>query len=289
MTPSRPSPRLKDAQLPEGALPGLYQELVLTTRQLYHQCKLVHADLSEYNILYHDSHLFIIDVSQSVEHDHPSAFDFLRSDITNIEEFFGRLGVTCLGLRRTFDFVTRERLSPGGDGEPVSDEEILTNWLRNPELNEDRSPHERVGEDGDGDIRQASLSKHEDSVFLHSYIPRSLNDVLDPERDIAAVSRGEAQQLIYANTLGIVNENIVDVVPGEHNPSVSQDNSSEPEDEDSDEGDSDAPIDGDQRRKPRGHRFEDKEAKKVRNQIEFISVGQLNSIAPTGTKKDDQS
>ncbi|KAF4577215.1 protein kinase rio1 [Pleurotus pulmonarius] len=259
-----PSPRLKDAQLPEGALPELYQELVLTTRQLYHECKLVHADLSEYNILYHDSHLYIIDVSQSVEHDHPSAFDFLRSDITNIEEFFGRLGVTCLGLRRTFDFVTRERLSPVGDGEPVSDGEILTNWLRNPEPSEAISPHERVGEDGDGDIRQASLSKHEDSVFLHSYIPRSLNDVLDPERDIAAVSRGEAKQLIYANTLGIVNENVVDVVPGSHNSSVSQDDSSETEDEDSDEGDSDALIDGDQRRKPRGHRFEDKEAKKER-------------------------
>ncbi|KAF7422527.1 protein kinase rio1 [Pleurotus ostreatus] len=259
-----PSPRLKDAQLPEGALPGLYQELVLTTRQLYHQCKLVHADLSEYNILYHDSHLFIIDVSQSVEHDHPSAFDFLRSDITNIEEFFGRLGVTCLGLRRTFDFVTRDRLSPDSDGEPVSDAEILTNWLRNPEPREDGSPHDGVGEGGDGDMRQASLSKHEDSVFLHSYIPRSLNDVLDPERDIAAVSRGEAKQLIYANTLGIVNENVADVVPGGHDSSVSQDDSSEPEDEDSDEGDSDAPIVGDQRRKPRGHRFEDKEAKKER-------------------------
>ncbi|KDQ25738.1 hypothetical protein PLEOSDRAFT_1085159 [Pleurotus ostreatus PC15] len=259
-----PSPRLKDAQLPAGALPGLYQELVLTTRQLYHQCKLVHADLSEYNILYHDSHLFIIDVSQSVEHDHPSAFDFLRSDITNIEEFFGRLGVTCLGLRRTFDFVTRDRLSPDSDGEPVSDAEILTNWLRNPEPREDGSPHDGVGEGGDGDMRQASLSKHEDSVFLHSYIPRSLNDVLDPERDIAAVSRGDAKQLIYANTLGIVNENVADVVPGGHDSSVSQDDSSEPEDEDSDEGDSDAPIVGDQRRKPRGHRFEDKEAKKER-------------------------
>ncbi|KAF9489384.1 RIO1-domain-containing protein [Pleurotus eryngii] len=284
-----PSPRLKDAQLPEGALPGLYQELVLTTRQLYHQCKLVHADLSEYNILYHDSHLFIIDVSQSVEHDHPSAFDFLRSDITNIEEFFGRLGVTCLGLRRTFDFVTRDQLSPGGDGEPVSDAEILTNWLRNPEPSEDRSPNEYVGEDGDGGIRQAFLSKHEDSVFLHSYIPRSLNDVLDPERDVAAVSRGDAKQLIYANTLGIINENVADGVPGGHDSLVCQDDSSEPEDEDSDERDSDTPIDGDQRRKPQGHRFEDKEAKKVRNQIRFISVSQLNSIAPTGTKKDDQS
>ncbi|KNE92100.1 hypothetical protein PSTG_14481 [Puccinia striiformis f. sp. tritici PST-78] len=105
-------------------------------RIMYHQCKLVHANSSEYNILYHDDHLFITDVSQSVEHDHPSAYDFLRSDVrlkSACEKTFAewrrgwwscklcpsiyqkqdppRLGVPALGLKQTFDFVTDKSIS----------------------------------------------------------------------------------------------------------------------------------------------------------------------------------
>jgi len=104
-------------------------------RKMYHQCKLVHADLSEYNILYHESHLYIIDVSQSVEHDHPSAFDFLRNDIKNVEDFFGRLGVRCLGLRRCFEYVTKEKLS--GSAEEEGD--VLVRWLEEGDVQEQAS------------------------------------------------------------------------------------------------------------------------------------------------------
>eukprot|EP01051_Picozoa_sp_SAG22_P001665 SAG22_NODE_68_length_22846_cov_32.458258_8_plen_88_part_00 len=65
----------------------------------YHEAKLVHGDLSEYNILWHRKQLWFIDVSQSVEHDHPSAFDFLRKDCENITAFFRAKGwVVCPGL-----------------------------------------------------------------------------------------------------------------------------------------------------------------------------------------------
>ena len=37
---------------------------------------------------YHHGRVVVIDVSQSVEHDHPNSLDFLRMDITNITEFF---------------------------------------------------------------------------------------------------------------------------------------------------------------------------------------------------------
>ena len=47
-------------------------------RTMYHSCRLVHGDLSEYNILYARGQLLFIDVSQSVEHDHPRALEFLR-------------------------------------------------------------------------------------------------------------------------------------------------------------------------------------------------------------------
>lgn len=32
---------------------------------------------------YHDGHAYVIDVSQSVEHDHPHALEFLRKDCHN--------------------------------------------------------------------------------------------------------------------------------------------------------------------------------------------------------------
>ncbi len=46
-----PSPRLKDAVIPKNLLPDLYAELLIAMRRIYHSCRLVHADLSEYNIL----------------------------------------------------------------------------------------------------------------------------------------------------------------------------------------------------------------------------------------------
>jgi hypothetical protein len=43
----------------------------------------------------------------------------------------------------------------------------------------------------------------EDSVFFKSYIPRTLNEVYDPERDLEAVKKGG--KTIYSDTIGIVN------------------------------------------------------------------------------------
>ncbi|TFK64642.1 RIO1-domain-containing protein [Pluteus cervinus] len=297
------SPRLKDANLSVSECSGLYAELVLNVRKMFHQCKLVHADLSEYNILFHDSHLYIIDVSQSVEHDHPSAFDFLRNDIKNVEEFFGRLGVKCLGLRRCFEFVTREKVSEAS-GE--SEESVLQKWL---EETNDETPLETMGGnmEGDEDTISAAL---EDAVFLKSFIPRNLNEVYDPERDAAKLRAGEGDKLIYAKTIGLIPTSQKDASRSieetqestevkfeaveekggqqqqqgredrgrgrgnEEGGSGSQDEEEGESEEDEEENSEDeAPllisVDGEERegfaeRKPRGHRHEDKEAKKER-------------------------
>ena len=45
----RASPRLKDATIKDYA--SLYLDLVKIVWRMYHKCKLVHADLSEYNIM----------------------------------------------------------------------------------------------------------------------------------------------------------------------------------------------------------------------------------------------
>ena len=75
-------------------------------RDMYAKARLVHADLSEYNILYDGGHLCLIDVSQSVEHDHPNALEFLRKDCHNINEFFRKCSVAIMTVRELFDFVT---------------------------------------------------------------------------------------------------------------------------------------------------------------------------------------
>jgi hypothetical protein len=51
----------------------------------------VHGDFSEFNILYHKGHCYVIDVGQSVEHDHPSALEFLKRDCINVNRFFKKL------------------------------------------------------------------------------------------------------------------------------------------------------------------------------------------------------
>lgn len=275
----RASPRLKDAQIPQSSFPALYAELILTTRRMYHECKLVHADLSEYNILHHvdsiakpeplspntpqtkdstgeggdhQGHLCIIDVSQSVEHDHPHAFDFLRSDLRNVEDFFSKRGVRCLGLRRAFEFVTKDSFESEG-GDSLALESRLQE--EQPEsLEEDLAP-EHASENG-------KSQADEDSVFMRSYIPRTLNEVYDPERDVGALNRGEGEKLIYKDTIGIVTPKETKVrFEGEDEHSNSEDDESE----DSDPEGEDVEGEGGpkQDRKPRGHRHEDREAKKV--------------------------
>ena len=43
-----------------------YREVLLLVRDLYQKASLVHGDLSEYNILFHNAQPYLIDVGQSV-------------------------------------------------------------------------------------------------------------------------------------------------------------------------------------------------------------------------------
>lgn len=227
---------------------------MLAIRTLFHTCKLVHADLSEYNILYHAGILYIIDVSQSVEQDHPHAFDFLRSDVRNVESFFtGRPGVKALGVRRCFEFITRERVV--AEGKEETDEQALSRWI------------EEGGQDEDDEEGQTEDKEADDAVFMKSYIPRTLNEVYDPERDIAAVKRGEGEKLIYADTIGLIKRQEEEVTPGK--PGVhfgdekAEDEEQSSDDEDEDQSGEDGEDKPFEERQPRGHRNEDKEVKKV--------------------------
>ncbi|EME31988.1 RIO kinase 1 [Galdieria sulphuraria] len=82
------APLLKDVVLPSNEWLQLYLQVCRMMRIMYRDANLVHADLSEYNLMYYESKLFVIDVSQAVENDHPSMGYFLYRDCKNVCIFF---------------------------------------------------------------------------------------------------------------------------------------------------------------------------------------------------------
>ncbi|MFH1470998.1 MAG: serine protein kinase RIO, partial [Candidatus Micrarchaeota archaeon] len=68
-------------------------ETVLGFVKVLYKHNLVHADLSEYNILMHAGEPYIIDVGQAVLLNHPKAEEFLERDMRTLLKYFGRYGV----------------------------------------------------------------------------------------------------------------------------------------------------------------------------------------------------
>jgi RIO kinase 1 len=85
------APSLKEAP-PENP-ERIYKLIVTSVKRLYQKAKLVHGDLSEYNILMWKGKPVIIDMSQSVSVEHPMADFMLTRDLTNLNRFFSRLRV----------------------------------------------------------------------------------------------------------------------------------------------------------------------------------------------------
>jgi RIO kinase 1 len=87
----QPAPMLKDIELADNKKG--FESIKKMIRDLYQEAKLVHGDLSEYNILVENDHCFLIDVGQSVVLEHPLASELLHRDVTNISRYFKKLGV----------------------------------------------------------------------------------------------------------------------------------------------------------------------------------------------------
>jgi RIO kinase 1 len=167
------APRLKDAEVSSDAWPGLYRMLIRIVRCMFQVCRLVHGDLSEYNILHFRNALYVIDVSQSVEHDHPQALEFLKRDLVNVNDFFGRMSVPVVPVRKLFDFILAE--PPRGAETPVDPANAL-------------SPAEEA--DLDELLQDAKIAalyeeeptneeEIEEQVFLNTWTASHLNQVSD--------------------------------------------------------------------------------------------------------------
>ncbi|XP_013112286.2 serine/threonine-protein kinase RIO3 [Stomoxys calcitrans] len=104
---NKAAPKLKDAILTSAEWIVAYDEVVTAMHKLYNEAKLVHADLSEYNILWHRGKCWFIDVAQSVEPQHPSAMEYLMRDCNNIVTFFNKKGVpNCHTKEELFEHIT---------------------------------------------------------------------------------------------------------------------------------------------------------------------------------------
>ncbi|XP_057792440.1 uncharacterized protein LOC131009203 [Salvia miltiorrhiza] len=174
------APRLKDADLSDDKLRECYVEMIMAMRTLYQKCKLVHGDLSEYNILYFEGHLYIIDVSQSVDLDHPHALDFLREDCIHVSDFFKKHGVAVMTIRELFDFIV----------DPTIDDDSVDSYLE--------EVQKKILARGDEISAEEEIA---DLVFVQTYIPKTLDDVKHAEEDVQRIISGKDTGEMYYQTI----------------------------------------------------------------------------------------
>ena len=87
---TRPAPLLREVRLDDPA--AGFEDLVETMMAI-RKGGLVHGDLSEYNVLVWDGHLWVIDCGQAVPLAHGHAEEWFLRDCTNVARYFRRLGV----------------------------------------------------------------------------------------------------------------------------------------------------------------------------------------------------
>ncbi len=100
--------KYKDIGEPETVL----KEILRNVRKAYLKAHVIHADLSEYNIILRpDGHILIIDWPQYVKTDHTNAVELLERDIKNVLTFFSRRFNIKLAIKEACNYVTGEARS----------------------------------------------------------------------------------------------------------------------------------------------------------------------------------
>ena len=95
-----PAPHLRDVPL---QTPKLWYDKILEMLQLlYEKAKLVHGDVSEYNVLVPDGYPVLIDFAQGVTAEHPEAREFLKRDVENVNNYFKGLNVRPRSFEHLF-------------------------------------------------------------------------------------------------------------------------------------------------------------------------------------------
>jgi len=122
-----PAAQLREVEINKGSKKwtALYVQCLVAIRRLFHCARLVHADLSEYNILVcpmsqvenaldkseeakDDLQAVLIDFGQAVERNHPSAMDLLKRDLALVNAFFTKKDIVTLSEDASMEFVVEE-------------------------------------------------------------------------------------------------------------------------------------------------------------------------------------
>jgi serine/threonine-protein kinase RIO1 len=109
-----PAPQIREINLRKGSRKWdiWYKQVMESIRRLYVDARLIHGDLSEYNILIvpvsqvdhpnnpeeGDVQPVFIDFGQAVDTRHPEAMELLERDLLRIKEFFVKQGVTTMSM-----------------------------------------------------------------------------------------------------------------------------------------------------------------------------------------------
>jgi RIO kinase 1 len=90
-----PAPLLKEVRLTRHEARSLFDRTMRNIR-LFLACNRIHGDLSEFNILYWQGNISIIDFAQAVDpRQNPAVFSLLLCDVERVCNSFARYGVTA--------------------------------------------------------------------------------------------------------------------------------------------------------------------------------------------------
>jgi len=172
------APRLKDADInSEEEWDKIYIEIISILRTMFKKCKLVHSDFSEYNILYFEGKVFIIDMAQAVEDDHINALSFLKRDCHNINAFFNKNGVETITDQQLFDIISTFEIK-----EEISSV-VEKNRLENQQKMKENNQFKEI----------------ENGNFLNFYVPRTLM-----EEDLEKITENDDIEDALKKLCGVV-------------------------------------------------------------------------------------
>ena len=150
-----------------------YDKAIKLISDIFNKAKLVHADLSEYNILVKNEELYVIDVGQSVDLSHENALYFLITDICNMNRFFSKKGFQVKNENEIFENVTGLK---------------IPSYLKDIKLNKNSFIPTSLAE----------IANEEDaSLFL---------DIEESVRDLSAGSNATSDENIFSNDLAMEDE-----------------------------------------------------------------------------------
>ncbi|GMT18865.1 hypothetical protein PFISCL1PPCAC_10162, partial [Pristionchus fissidentatus] len=111
------APKLKNVQFEDDAeRSSAFEQTKNILLRMYKECNLVHGDFSEFNLLWKDGRVYVIDVSQAMDLSHPRVLHYLLRDIENVLSFFHRYETPNLPSKTAlFNEITDLSMSEEGD------------------------------------------------------------------------------------------------------------------------------------------------------------------------------